>query len=205
MGDPWARPNFIKILKKNLRDFCPMRPSRSPACQTNRRGSGQTETDGASARTAMRPRLRTNRLSKMNHKTSENNPEIAFFIVEGSYRLATISSNDYGFQLSARLALTYLDKAVGMLTAKATFDRAMLAEIGTLKREAARLADEYGQLEKFCVDCQRFNQIKTQGVVEWISKWAVRAISRGYLVDISHRLAYKIRIFHAMACSILIE
>jgi hypothetical protein len=141
----------------------------------------------------------------MNHKTLENNPEIAFFIVEGTYRLATISSNDYGFQLSARLALTYLDKAVGMLTAKNTSDRAILAEIRTLKGQAGQLVDEYAALEKFCVECQRFNQMKTHGLIEWVSKGVVGVISRGYLGNISHRLAYKIRIFHTMACSILIE
>lgn len=143
--------------------------------------------------------------TQMDHKTSENNPEVAFFIVEGTYRLATISSNDYGFQLSARLALTYLDKAVGMLTAKDTFDRAILAEISALKGEAAQLVDDYASLEKFCVECQRFNQMKTHGLTEWVSKWVVRAISRGYLGNISHRLAYRIRIFHTMACSVLIE
>lgn len=143
--------------------------------------------------------------TKMDHKTSENNPEIAFFIVEGTYRLATISSNDYGFQLSARLALTYLDKAVGMLAAKRTLDRAMLAEIGTLTGEAAQLSDEYIELEKFCIESQRFSQLKTHGVIEWLSKSVVRVISRGYLDNVSNRLAYKIRIFHAMACSILIE
>lgn len=143
--------------------------------------------------------------SKMDHETSENNPEITFFIAEGTYRLATISSNDYGFQLSARLALTYLDKAVDMLAAKRTFDRAMLTEIGTLKEEAAQLSDEYVELEKFYIESQRFSRLKTHGVIEWTSKCAVRAISRGYLGNISHRLAYKIRIFHAMTCSILIE
>ena len=141
----------------------------------------------------------------MDHKTSEKNPEIAFFIVEGTYRLATISSNDYGFQLSARLALTYLDKAIDMLASKATVDRAMLAEIKELKRDALQLITEYVALDKFCLECQRFNQMETHGWTEWVSKWAVRAISRSHLGNLSHQLAYKIRVFHAMACSILIE
>ncbi len=141
----------------------------------------------------------------MDHKTSEHSPEIAFFIVEGTYRLATISSNDYGFQLSAALALTYLDKAVGMLGSKSTVDGAILAEIGQLRAEAAQLAAHYLALQQFCIDCQRFKQLKTHGWIEWLSKLAVQAIARGYLVDISHQLAYKIRIFHALACSILVE
>jgi hypothetical protein len=141
----------------------------------------------------------------MDHKRSENNPEVAFFIVEGTYRLATISSNDYGFQLSARLALTYLDKAVGMLASKSTMDCATLDEIRKLKGEAAQLTEKYVALEKFCVDCQRFKQLKTHGLIEWLSKLGVQAIARSYLGDISHQLAYRIRIFHAVACSILVE
>ncbi len=141
----------------------------------------------------------------MDHKTPEKNPEIAFFIVEGTYRLATISSNDYGFQLSARLALTYLEKAINMLAAKQTADRAMLAEIRELKSEATQLIKEYAALDQFCLECQRFNQMKTHGWTEWASKWAVRAISRSYLGNLSHHLAYKTRVFHAMACSILVD
>ncbi len=141
----------------------------------------------------------------MDHKSSEKNPEIAFFIVEGTYRLATISSNDYGFQLSARLALTYLDKAVGMLASKSTVDCAILAEIRQLKQEAAQLTERYLAMERFCVASARFRQLKTHGMIEWLSKLVVRAIARGYLSDISHQLAYKIRIFHAVACSVLVE
>jgi hypothetical protein len=141
----------------------------------------------------------------MDQKRSENNPEVAFFIVEGTYRLATISSNDYGFQLSARLALTYLDKAVIMLALKSTMDCAILDEIRKLKAEAAQLTEKYAALEKFCVDYQCFKQLKTHGLIEWGSKLAVQAIARGYLGDISHQLAYKIRIFHAIACSVLVE
>ena len=142
---------------------------------------------------------------KMDHKTSEKNPEIAFFIVEGTYRLATINSNDYGFQLSARLALTYLDKAIDMLASKTTVDRAMLAEIKELKRDALQLITEYVALDKYCLECQRFNQMETHGWTEWVSKWAVRVVSRSHLGNLSQHLAGKIRAFHAMACSILLE
>ena len=141
----------------------------------------------------------------MDIKSPEKNPEIAFFIVEGAYRLATISSNDYGFQLSARLALTYLERAMGMLASKSTLDCSILAEIRQLKQDAAQLAEQYVAMEKFCVESARFKQLKTHGVIELLSKLTVRAIAHGYLGDISRQLAYKIRIFHAIACSVLIE
>jgi hypothetical protein len=47
--------------------------------------------------------------------------------------------------------------------------------------------------------------METHGWTEWVSKWAVRAVSRSHLGNLSHQLAYKIRVFHAMACSILVE
>lgn len=141
----------------------------------------------------------------MQQQTPDDYDEIASFITEGTHRLATISTNDYGFQLSARMAQTYLKRAVYVLESKRSFDRGILNEIGTLKAAAGTIADEYAQLEKFCMDCELFNHLKTKNVIEWISKWGVRAISRGYLGTASHHLAYKIRAFHSMTCSILME
>ena len=140
----------------------------------------------------------------LNH-LPERNPELAFFIVEGNYRLATIATNDYGFQLSARMAQTYLAKALDLLGAKHTRDPQMRTEIGTLRAAAAALGDEYAQLDGFCSACQRFNDLQTKCMVEWVSKWAVRLISRNYLASASHLLAYRIRAFHTMACAILLE
>jgi hypothetical protein len=141
----------------------------------------------------------------MSQEMPETDAELAFFITEGNYRLATIASNDYGFQLSAMMAQTYLAKAVDLLESTRTPDFAAAANIGKLTATAAALGDEYAQLEHFCSDCQRFNRLQTKNLIEWISKWAVRAISHSYLVNDSHYLAYKIRSFHAMACSALLE
>jgi hypothetical protein len=139
------------------------------------------------------------------NQISEDPDEIAAFIAEGTHRLATISTNDYGFLLSAKMAQTYLARAVDVLQSKRTFDRVVLNKISTLKTVAGTIAAEYAQLEKFCADCERFNRRETKNALEWISKWGVRAISRGYLGTSSHHLAYKIRTFHSRVCSILIE
>ena len=136
---------------------------------------------------------------------SEHQDEFASFITEGTHRLATISTNDYGFQLSARMAQTYLERAVDVLDSKRTFDREAMHEIGALKIVAGAIAREYAQLEKFCTDCEQFNRLETKSAIEWISKWAVRFISRRYMGTAGYHLAYKIRTFHSRACSVLIE
>jgi hypothetical protein len=135
----------------------------------------------------------------------ENPDDIAYFIVEGAHRLALISMNDYGFLLSARMAQTYLDRALHVLESKRGFDRAFLTEIGLLKAAAKAIAREYAQFETFCTDCERFDRLETKNWIEWMSKWAVRAISRGYRGTVSHHLAHKIRTFHSRVCSILTE
>lgn len=141
----------------------------------------------------------------MQPQTSENSDEISFFITEGAHRLATISLNDYGFLLSARMAQTYLDRAMHVLDAKRGFDRAFFTEVSLLKAAATAITGEYAQFEKFCTDSERFERLKTKGWIEWISKWAVRAISSGYCGTVSHHLAYKIRTFHSRVCSILMD
>lgn len=141
----------------------------------------------------------------MPSKPPENSDEITFFIVEGTHRLAIISMNDYGFLLSARMAQTYLDRAMHVLEAKRGFDRAFLTELSLLKATARAIAREYAQFEKFCSDSERFDHLQTKDWREWLSKWVVRAISRGYRGTVSHHLAYKIRIFHSRVCSILVE
>jgi hypothetical protein len=141
----------------------------------------------------------------MPHPTPDDYDEIASFITEGTHRLATISTNDYGFLLSARMAQTYLQRAVHVLESKRLFDRASINEVSTLKTAAAAIAREYAQLEKFCTDCERFNHLETKDVIEWISKSVVRAISRAYLGTSSHHLAHKIRTFHSTVCAILME
>ena len=135
----------------------------------------------------------------------ENSDEISFFITEGAHRLATISMNDYGFLLSARMAQTYLDRAMHVLDSRRGLDRAFLTELNLLKAAARAIAREYAQFEKFCTDCDRFEHLETKNWIEWLSKWAVRAVSRGYRGTVSHHLAYKIRTFHSRVCSILTE
>ncbi|MFT5643099.1 MAG: hypothetical protein ACI83P_000639 [Janthinobacterium sp.] len=136
---------------------------------------------------------------------TEKNPELTFFIVEGNYRVATIATNDYGFQLSAKMAQTYLAKARDMLGAKRTRNPQILTDIGKLKAAAAMLDDEYAQLDEFCSTCQRFNGLQTHCLSEWVSKWVVRAIARHHLGSTSYLLAYKIRAFHAMTCAVLVD
>ena len=135
----------------------------------------------------------------------ENSDEITFFITEGAHRLATISMNDYGFLLSAQMAQTYLDRATQVLESKRGFDRAFLTELSLLKAAAKAIAREYAQFETFCTDCERFDRKETKNWTEWLSKWAVRVISRGYRGTVSHHLAHKIRTFHSRVCSILTE
>ena len=135
----------------------------------------------------------------------EGPDEISSFIVEGTHRLAIISVNDYGFLQSARMAQSYLDRAVHMLDSKRGFDRAFFNEVILLKASAGDIAREYAQFETFCAHCERFDQLETRNWIEWLSKWAVRARSRGYCAMVSDHLAYKIRSFHSRLCSLLTE
>ena len=135
----------------------------------------------------------------------ENSDEITLFITEGAHRLATISMNDYGFLLSARMAQTYLDRAMHVLDSRRGLDRAFVTELNLLKAAAQAIAREYAQFEKFCTDCERFDRMETKSWTELLSKWAVRAVSRGYRGTVSHHLAHKIRTFHSRVCSILTE
>lgn len=135
----------------------------------------------------------------------ETSEDIAFFITEGTHRLATISMNDYGFLLSARMAQTYLDRARLVLESRRGFDHAFLTEVRLLKTAASAIAREYAQFEAFCSDCERFDRLETRNWIEWVSKCAVRAISRGYRGTVSHHLAYKIRTFHSRISAILTE
>lgn len=139
------------------------------------------------------------------HIIPENYGDIASFITEETHRLATISINDYGFQLSAKMAQTYFLRAIFVLESKLSFDPAIVKEISALKAAARTIASEYAQLEKFSADCDRFNHLATKNVIEWSSKQVVRAISAGYLGTASYLLAHKIRTFHSKVCSILME
>jgi hypothetical protein len=150
----------------------------------------------------MQPRTRANSAGNSNKEVPD---EIAVFIIEGTHRLATISINDYGFLMSARMAQSYLRRALPMLESKRGFDKAFFNEVSLLKAMAQTMTGEYAQFEAFCSDCERFNRLKTKGWIEWISKWAVRAIARQYRVTISHYLAYKIRRFHSRLCTVLTE
>ena len=131
--------------------------------------------------------------------------DIAFFIVEGTHRIATISLNDYGFLLSAQMAQTYLERAADVLDRKRGFDKEFFDEVNMLQTTAASIGGEYAQLETFCADCDRFARMATRNWREWLSKTAVRAISHGYRARVSQHLAYKIRQFHSRLSAFLIE
>ncbi|MEO5658517.1 MAG: hypothetical protein ABIQ90_01795 [Polaromonas sp.] len=133
----------------------------------------------------------------------ENSDEISLFITEGAHRLAAISLNDYGFLLSARMAQTYLVRALHVLDTKRGFDWAFFNEVKLLKAAGLSITLEYAQFEMFCTDCERFDRQETKNWIEWLSKWAVRAKARAYRATVSHHLAYKIRTFHSRVCSIL--
>ena len=135
----------------------------------------------------------------------ENSDEITLFITEGAHRLAAISMNDYGFLLSARMAQTYLDRAMHVLESKRGFDRAFFTEVSLLNAAGKAITHEYAQFETFCTDCERFDRLETKDWIEWVSKRAVCAISSGYRGTVSHHLAHKIRTFHSRVCSLLIE
>ena len=139
----------------------------------------------------------------MQLQTLDPPDDIAFFIVEGTHRIATISMNDYGFLLSARMAQTYLGRAGRVLENKRGFDREFFTEVGTLKTTAASIGSEYAQFETFCTDCDQFDRLETRSWREWLSKCAVRAISRSYRGTVSHHLAYKIRLFHSRLSAVL--
>ena len=139
----------------------------------------------------------------MQLQTLDPPDDIAFFIVEGTHRLATISMNDYGFLLSARMAQTYLGRASQVLDTKRGFDREFFTEVIILKTTAVSMRCEYAQFEIFCVDCDRFDRLETRNWREWLSKCAVCAISRGYRGTVSHHLAYKIRLFHSRLSAVL--
>ena len=131
--------------------------------------------------------------------------EITVFIVEGTHRLATIAFNDYGFLQSAKMAHTYLERAIHVLDLKRSRDRAFMTEVDTLKAAAKSIMQEYAQFEKFCDDCERFDLLVTQNWIEWLSKWAVHVQSSGYLKTMGYSLAYKIRTFHSRVCLLLAE
>ena len=135
----------------------------------------------------------------------EDQDEIASFITEGAYRVATITTNDYGVLLSSQLAQTYLQRAQQMLDAKRASDPTMRLEINYLKAAATAIAQEYARLEVFSLDCDRFHHLKTHNWMEWISKFSVRALSFGYLGTVRHHLAYKTQSFHTRLCSVLLE
>ena len=139
----------------------------------------------------------------MQLQTLEPPDDIAFFIIEGTHRIATISMNDYGFLQSARMAQTYLGRAEQVLETKRGFDREFFTEISTLKNTALAIGREYAQFATFCVDCERFDRQETRNWREWLSKCAVRAISRSYRATVSHHLAYKIRLFHSRLSAVL--
>jgi hypothetical protein len=141
----------------------------------------------------------------MQSQTPENLDEITIFIVEGTYRLATISMNDYGFLLSAQMAQTYLTRAELVLESKRSLDQALLNEVGRLKVSGKAIAREYAQFERFCADSERFDQLETKTWAEWIAKCGVRAISSRYLATVSQHLAYKICTFHSRISLILTE
>jgi hypothetical protein len=133
----------------------------------------------------------------------EHQDEITTFITEGMHRLATISTNDYGFLLSARMAQTYLHRAMLILDTQPPKNQIMRREISALKLVADAMVNEYAQFETFCSDCDRFKQREPKNLIEWCSKCAVLAISSAYLGTVGHHLAHKIRTFHARACSLL--
>jgi hypothetical protein len=135
---------------------------------------------------------------------SDGRDDVASFIAEGTYRLAAISTNDYGIELSARLAQTYLSKAICVLETNATFCRAIRNEIGALSRDAKSIANQYAQLEKFSGEYERFIRRPTRNAAEWVAKWAIRIIASGYLGTVSHQLAHKIRAFHSRASETLL-
>ena len=72
----------------------------------------------------------------------ENSDEITSFIIDGAHRLATISMNDYGFLLSAKLAQTYLLRAAHMLESTSGFDQAFFTEVGLLKGSVTAIGRE---------------------------------------------------------------
>ena len=88
--------------------------------------------------------------------TQDDQDEIAAFITEGMHRVATISTSDYGFLLSSRLAQSYLQRAILMLDSKRSTSLAMRRERRALTTVAGALANEYAQFEIFCIDCERF-------------------------------------------------
>ena len=135
----------------------------------------------------------------------DESEEITFFIIEGTHRLASISMNDYGFLMSAQMALTYMDKATRYLDAKRGFDGAFFAEVRLLQASATSITREYAQFETFCTDCERFEGQETKNWIEWVSKLVVRVISRSYRSTVSQHLAHKIRTFHSRVCSILTD
>ena len=98
----------------------------------------------------------------MQAQTPELSDEITFFIIEGTHRLATISINDYGFLLSARMAQSYLARAMRLLESIRGFDRAFLNELSSLKASAGEISREYAQFETFCTDYERFNHLETK-------------------------------------------
>lgn len=141
----------------------------------------------------------------MQPQLPEPSDEITTFIIEGMHRLSIISINDYGYLLSTRMALSYLDRATQILESKPSFDSVFITEANSLKALAKAIALDYAQFETFCCDCESFDHLKTRNGIEWISKCAVRAISRGYCGRVGHHLAYKICRFHSRLCSLLTE
>ena len=135
----------------------------------------------------------------------EDQDAITAFITEGAHRVATITTNDYGVLLSAQMAQTYLQRARVMLESKRTSDPEMRFEIKDLQASEAAIAQEYAQLEAFSLDCDRFQHLKTQHWIEWVSKLSVRAIAFGYLGHVRHHLAYKTQTFHTRICTVLRE
>lgn len=121
------------------------------------------------------------------------------------YRLAVFSVNELGFKGSSMIALDYVDRAMAALESAEELNRKTRQTAKELRERAARIKRDCEYLAVYHENREKFKGMPTTGAVEWTTKQAVRAVSRGHIVQFHDLLAHKIRRFHAEVSAILNE
>lgn len=121
------------------------------------------------------------------------------------YRLAAFSVNDLGFKESSLLALDYVSRAMAALEEAEELNRKTRQTAKELRERAARIKSDCEYLATYHDNREKFKGMPTAGAVEWTTKQAVRAVSRGHITQFHDLLAYKIRRFHAEVSAVLNE
>ena len=119
--------------------------------------------------------------------------------------LALFSFNEFGFRESAKIAFEYVSRAMEALEEAARLNRKTKKTANELRERAKRIQSDCEYLARYCESREKLKRTPTSTAVEWTTKQAVRAISRGDITHFHNLLAYQIRRFHSEVSAILNE